>query len=289
MGFGAVQISAGITKLSELAIDTGKDWMAKRITDMAEPLIPSDVATKHYVDHSPAGGLPLAGGTMEGSIDMASHGIIGVPDPIGNDEVANKKYVDSKFQAEVPFLSLLDCQVNGSGDSNRVPGTTYQNTYSVPIAVWVEVFINQDGSNPKVINFGLSDPDTGEQWDEVREVMPAGDEGWHYVLKGIIPPGGNYTFFDYQGDPDLTIYTWRELIPGYIIESFSDTTNQDLNHYGRVGVPTHGSITISTTPHAGYHVTDCQVDGASKGAVDTWTFTDVVENHDIGFTVEAIE
>lgn len=40
-----------------------------------------------------------------------------------------------------------------------------------------------------------------------------------------------------------------------------------------------GSKTFSVTPHTGYYVANVIVDGESKGAVSSWTFSNVQENH----------
>ena len=42
-----------------------------------------------------------------------------------------------------------------------------------------------------------------------------------------------------------------------------------------------GSQTFTITPSTGYHVADVLVDGASVGAVTSYTFTNVTANHTI--------
>ena len=55
--------------------------------------------TKKYVDDSIslAGGLSIAGITMQGDIDMNGNEISGLADPINDDMAASKGYVDSNF------------------------------------------------------------------------------------------------------------------------------------------------------------------------------------------------
>ena len=53
---------------------------------------------------------------------------------------------------------------------------------------------------------------------------------------------------------------------------------------GDVAVPKGESKTFTITPDSGYHIKDVLVDGVSVGAVSTYTFEDVVENHTIHAT-----
>ena len=56
--------------------------------------------------------------------------------------------------------------------------------------------------------------------------------------------------------------------------SISPSGAQTVNYGGE-------SATFTITPNAGYHVADVLVDGASVGAVTSYTFTDVTSNHTI--------
>ncbi len=47
----------GITSLSELNIDTNKNWAGRRITNLGSPSASSDAATKGYVDAQAGGGI----------------------------------------------------------------------------------------------------------------------------------------------------------------------------------------------------------------------------------------
>jgi hypothetical protein len=48
---------------------------------------------------------------------------------------------------------------------------------------------------------------------------------------------------------------------------------------GTVLINPGGSQTFTITPLAGYAVTNVVVDGVSKGATNSWTFTNVTANH----------
>ena len=50
---------------------------------------------------------------------------------------------------------------------------------------------------------------------------------------------------------------------------------------GAVSVNYGANATFAITPNSGYHIADVLVDGASVGAVGTYTFTNVTANHTI--------
>lgn len=54
-----------------------------------------------------------------------------------------------------------------------------------------------------------------------------------------------------------------------------------INPSGNVSVPLGGSRSFTITANAGYAIADVVVDGASKGAVSTYTFSNVTANHTI--------
>jgi lysophospholipase L1-like esterase/predicted ester cyclase len=58
-------------------------------------------------------------------------------------------------------------------------------------------------------------------------------------------------------------------------------SNGGISPSGAVMVPYGGSQTFTITPAPSYHIEDLIVDGASVGAVTTYTFDDVVANHAI--------
>lgn len=60
-----------ITSLGIQALDL--DMGGKNITNCADPTTAQQVATKNYVDTHAGDALPLSGGTMTGSIDLANH------------------------------------------------------------------------------------------------------------------------------------------------------------------------------------------------------------------------
>ena len=60
----------------------------------ADPAVPLGAATKQYVDSIQGNKLPLAGGTMLGSINMNSNRVINLPEPVTGTEAARKLELD---------------------------------------------------------------------------------------------------------------------------------------------------------------------------------------------------
>ena len=50
---------------------------------------------------------------------------------------------------------------------------------------------------------------------------------------------------------------------------------------GKVTVESGASRQFTITPNAGYEIKDVIVDKVSQGAIDTYTFTDITQNHSI--------
>jgi len=57
--------------------------------------------------------------------------------------------------------------------------------------------------------------------------------------------------------------------------------NGSISPTGAYSVSSGGTATFTITPAANYHVADVVVDGASKGVISSFTFTNVIANHTI--------
>ena len=57
--------------------------------------------------------------------------------------------------------------------------------------------------------------------------------------------------------------------------------NGSISPTGAYSVSSGGTATFTITPAANYHVADVVVDGASKGVISSFTFTNVIANHAI--------
>ena len=98
----------------------------------------------------------------------------------------------------------------------------------------------------------------------------------------------DYTlYFEFRGDPQFV------LNPSSIPETYTITAstgpNGSISPSGEISV-NHGSEqSFAITPNIGYIVEDVMVDGSSIGAVDTYTFTNITQNHTISVTFSTIE
>ncbi len=61
-------------------------------------------------------------------------------------------------------------------------------------------------------------------------------------------------------------------------------SNGAISPSGAVVVNYGSNQTLTITPNTGYHVADVTVDGASQGAITSYTFTNVITNHTIAAT-----
>ena len=92
----------------------------------------------------------------------------------------------------------------------------------------------------------------------------------------------------------ITSYTVTNVTANHTIKAYftvityaitaSAGPNGSISPSGSVSVAYGGSRTFTITPAAGYHVADVLVDGASVGAVTSYTFTNVTAAHTISAT-----
>lgn len=82
-----------------------------------DPVDPLGAATKNYVDSIQGSGLPLSGGTMQGTIDMNSNVIINLPTPTVASNPATKAYVDAAGSFPVAALNDFEGSLVAGGTS----------------------------------------------------------------------------------------------------------------------------------------------------------------------------
>lgn len=87
-------------------------------------------------------------------------------------------------------------------------------------------------------------------------------------------------------DSDKTVYAgWTLKTTGTtVIIDATAGSGGSISPSGAVQVPAGGSQTFTITPGRGYHIADVKVNGASVGAVESYTFTNVQSNQTIAVT-----
>ena len=89
----------------------------------------------------------------------------------------------------------------------------------------------------------------------------------------------------------MSTYTFTNVTANHTIAaSFAFNTNTitssagangSISPTGAYSVSSGGTATFTITPAVNYHVADVVVDGASKGVISSFTFTNVIANHTI--------
>jgi len=103
-------------------------------------------------------------------------------------------------------------------------------------------------------------------------------------IDGVITEGitDTYTFSNVTRNHAISV---EFSIKSYKITS-SAGANGSISPLGDVSVNHGGSQKFTITPNTGYHIADVVVDGVSVGAVGSYEFTNVTENHTISATFE---
>jgi len=87
----------------------------------------------------------------------------------------------------------------------------------------------------------------------------------------------SYTFFDIQKNHTISATFITDV---YTITATAGV-NGNITPAGSITVNKGDSLTFTVTPEAGYTVFSVIVDGANKGAIADYTFTNVTTNHTI--------
>jgi predicted RNA-binding protein with TRAM domain len=87
----------------------------------------------------------------------------------------------------------------------------------------------------------------------------------------------DYTFSNIQADHTINAFFTADV---HAITAGADV-NGSITPSGTITVNNGDSLTFTITPDTGYEVLNVIVDGASMGAVTTYTFTNIVANHAI--------
>jgi hypothetical protein len=98
------------------------------------------------------------------------------------------------------------------------------------------------------------------------------------VVDGVSQgPRATFTFYSVQGNHTISATFTPDV---YTINAAADI-NGSISPAGTLTLNSGDSLTFTITPDAGYAVQSVIVDGANKGAVTTFTFTNITVNHTI--------
>jgi len=102
-----------------------------------------------------------------------------------------------------------------------------------------------------------------------------------------------YVYIDGVSQGPITSYTFSRISANHTIDTTfarclsitaSAGANGTISPSGVACVNSQGSQTFTLSPNAGYQVADVKVDGVSKGAITSYTFSSVSANHTISAT-----
>jgi hypothetical protein len=181
---------------------------------------------------------------------------------------------------------VSDVIVDGSSVGNV---TTYQftnvvasHTISATFAITTYPVTATSGSNGNVVPAGITMVNSGAS--QVYTVTP--DPGYHFDILTVdgssatLTGPNTYTFTNVQAPHSITA---TFTINTYTINATSGANG--LVTPGGISTVNYGATpTYSITPITGYHVADVLVNGASVGAITTFTFTSVTANQTISAT-----
>jgi len=159
--------------------------------------------------------------------------------------------------------------------NHTINATFTLDVYTITAAADVNGSITPSGTT--TVNDGASQTYTiaPNQGYQVQSVIVDG------VSKGAIT---SYTFANVSASHTINAYF---TVMTYTITVSAGTGGSITWPAGVTTFNIGASQTYTITPTAGYHLVDVQVDGASVGAVTTYTFTNITANHTIAATFGA--
>ncbi|MBN2098201.1 MAG: PKD domain-containing protein [Dehalococcoidia bacterium] len=176
-------------------------------------------------------------------------------------------------------VKLTATNADGSGEEVK---TSYITVNGPPVAAFTSDV--QSGAAPLTVSFTdqSSGSPTSWAWDFDNDgTVDSTDQNPTYTYNAA----GTYTVKltatnTYGSDDEVKTDYITVALPTFTITA-SAGENGSIDPSGEVVVTEGGSQSFAITPATGYHVEDVLVDGASVGAVTTYEFTNVTDNHTI--------
>lgn len=210
----------------------------------------------------------------------ASAGAYGEVSPAGATTVTEgegQTYTISPFAGYRVADVLVDGVSVGAVSTYTFSAVGADHTISASFAVNTYSITASSGANGSVSPSGGTSVAYGDS--QTYTITPS--SGYHVsdvqVDGASVGAVGSYTFSNVSGSHTIS----ADFAADTYTISASSGGNGTVSPSGSTSVPYGGSQTYTITPSTGYHVSDVQVDGASVGAVGSYTFSSVSGNHTI--------
>ena len=210
------------------------------------------------------------------------------------------EYRHAVLYGEGMGISEEDLEVSGISVAFSYPEDLFElltyACYNVPdedTAVTLHAQWSKDGELVETMATLTYESNGGTTYAE--EQYPSGA----VVTLNKIPTRPGYDFTGWYADsslsekvPSLTMDSDKTVYAGWTLKTTGTTVIIDatagsggsISPSGAVQVTAGGSQTFTITPGRGYHIADVKVNGASVGAVESYTFTNVQSNQTIAVT-----
>lgn len=213
----------------------------------------------------------------------------GTIDPEGTTDVEHFSSLTYTMTPEAPCYHVADVLVDGAS-VGAVDTYTFSDIDG-PHTIVAQFAINQYVMGETHTGNGTVVTDTVECGSAYQYTMTA-DNGWHIANHTL----GTQTY-NLGHNTDVVAYrnvtsATQDTVLNVVFEKNRYNIDVTVNGNGDVTpgdttVEFESNVDYTMTPATGYHVADVLVDGASVGAVDNYTFSDIAADHTMEVTFEA--
>jgi hypothetical protein len=153
-----------------------------------------------------------------------------------------------------------------------------------------QVTMAWDANNPAPEGYRVFQRIAGQAYDYAHPVWPTdgnnhtettctitnltADVAYYFVVRA-------YVGSDQSGDSNEISYQANQPAPSTFTISTSAGANGSISPSGDITVTSGANQRVDISPNSGYHITAVTVDGQSVGAVSSYTFSNVSQNHTI--------
>ncbi len=280
---GAVSVTQGSDKTFTITPEIGYEITDIVVDDSSIGAVStytfSDVSENHTIN---------ATFSLVDYVISASAGTGGSISPNGDVSVtygSDKAFTITSETGYEVFDVLVDGKSVGAVTSHTFNDVTENHTISATFSLVDYVITASAGTGGSINPSGDVSVTHGD--DQTFTLTPETGYEVSDVLVDEVSVGAvtSYTFYDVTENHTISA---SFLLVEYVITA-SAGTGGSINPSGDVSV-THGDDqTFTITPNTGYEISDVLVDGLSVGAVISYTFIDVTENHTINASFSLVE